>query len=78
MICTDSVYGSKSSNAKVTNARGKGKSGIRKLLEWHKYHKWYFPRTKDILKERMENTDCIFKILGCIEAMALLSFGATK
>ena len=57
MICPDSVYGCKSSNAKVTNARGKGNSGIRKLLEWHKYHKYYFQRTKDISKERMENTD---------------------
>ena len=57
MICPDSVYRCKSSNGKVTNARGKGKSGIRKLLEWHKYHKWYFQRTKDISKERIENTD---------------------
>ena len=57
MICPDSVYRCKSSNAKVTNARGKGKSGIHKLLEWHKYHKWYFQRTKDISKERIENTD---------------------
>ena len=33
MICPDSVYRCKSSNAKVTNARGKGKIGIPQLLE---------------------------------------------
>ena len=33
MICPDSVYRCKSRNGKVTNAKGKGKSGIHKLLE---------------------------------------------
>ena len=57
MICHDSVYRCKSNNGKVTNARGKGKSEIHKLLQWHKYHKWYFKSEKDILKQGVENTD---------------------
>ena len=52
IICPDSVY--RCSNAKVTNARGKGKSGIHKLLEWQKYHKWYSPRAKDKFEGKNE------------------------
>ena len=57
MSCPDSVFRCKSSNGKVINARGKGKSGIHKLLGWHKYHKWYSKSRKDGSKQGMENTD---------------------